>query len=161
MKIFCIGRNYAAHARELQNEVPSDPLIFMKPKNALLQKDEPFYYPDFTRNLQYECELVIQMCKNGKYIDKKYAYRYYDKIGLGIDFTARDVQLRLKNAGHPWELAKAFDQSAVLGEMLSISEMEAEAPFTFRLEKNGEIVQQGDAANMIFSVDEIVAYISK
>ena len=161
MKIFCVGRNYADHAAELQNEVPSDPLIFMKPKTALLQHNDAFYYPDFTVDLHYECELVVQMCKNGKHVKPKYAHRYYDKVGLGIDFTARDLQNRLKKAGHPWEIAKAFDRSAVVGRMLPAEELRPVNDLSFRLLKNGLPVQQGHTAQMIFSVDVLIAYISR
>ncbi len=161
MKIFCVGRNYAAHVKELNNKLPSEPVIFMKPKNALLQHNEPFYYPDFTVDLQYECELVVQMCKNGKSIYKKYASRYYDKVGLGIDFTARDIQKKLKEAGHPWEKAKAFDDSAVLGKLLPVSEVGKMSEIRFSLLKNEEKVQTGDTSDMLFSVDELVAYISR
>lgn len=161
MKIFCVGRNYVAHVQELNNKVPREPVIFMKPKNAILKKDEAFYYPDFTVDLQYECELVLQMVKNGKRIQKRYASRYYDKISLGIDFTARDLQNRLKKAGHPWEIAKAFDQSAVLGEMMPVARVGNLSDLHFELLKNGTVVQQGHTADMLFSFDEIVAYISK
>lgn len=161
MKIFCVGRNYKAHAKELGNEVPKEPLIFMKPKNALLQDNEPFYYPNFTVDLQYECELVVQMCKNGKGISEKYASRYYDKAGLGIDFTARDIQKQLKEAGHPWEKAKAFDHSAVLGQLLPLSVVGDITNMHFHLLKNGAQVQQGHTAGMLFSVDKLIAYISK
>ncbi len=161
MKIFCVGRNYVAHAKELHNEVPTQPVVFMKPKNALLRPGEYFYYPSFTRELHYECELVLQMAENGKHIQTKYASRYYDKIGLGIDFTARDIQNQLKKAGHPWEIAKAFDQSAVMGKLISISRIEDPLDIHFHLLKNGSVVQNGHAANMIFSFDEIIAYLSR
>lgn len=161
MKIFCVGRNYVAHAKELHNEVPSEPIIFMKPKNALLQQNEPFYYPDFTVDLHYECELVIRMCKNAKAVAEKYASRYYDKVGLGIDFTARDLQKKLKEAGHPWEKAKAFDKSAALGKLLPVSGMENISDLHFHLLKNGEKVQEGHTADMLFSVDALIAHISK
>ncbi|HLR37218.1 MAG TPA: fumarylacetoacetate hydrolase family protein [Chitinophagaceae bacterium] len=161
MKIFCVGRNYVAHVRELKNAVPERPLIFMKPKNALLKPIDHCYYPSFTENLQYECELVIRMNKNGKGIREKFAHRYYDQLSLGIDFTARDLQTKLKKAGHPWEIAKAFDQSAVLGQLLAVDQFDSLANLSFCLQKNGEKVQEGLTANMIFSVDEIIAYISQ
>ncbi len=161
MKIFCVGRNYVAHARELKNVIPERPLIFMKPKNALLKPIDHFYYPSFTENLQYECELVIRMGKNGKGIREKFAHRYYDQLSLGIDFTARDLQTKLKKAGHPWEIAKAFDQSAVLGQLLAVDQFDSLSNLSFCLEKNGESVQEGLTENMIFSVDKIIAYISQ
>ena len=121
MKIICIGRNYADHAKELNNEVPTKPVIFMKPKSALLLPGKPFYYPEFTDNIHYECELVVKICKNGKYIREKFAHKYYDAVSLGIDFTARDLQDELKSKGLPWELAKAFDGSAVVGDFVPIT----------------------------------------
>ena len=120
MKIFCVGRNYAAHAEELGNEVPDEPIIFMKPKSALLQPHTPFYYPEFTNELHYECELVLRICKNGKYIQDKFAAKYYDAITTGIDFTARDIQNDLRAKGLPWEKAKAFDNSAAVGKFIDI-----------------------------------------
>lgn len=159
MKIFCIGRNYAAHAGELNHEVPAEPVVFMKPKNALLLNNNPFYYPDFTIDLHYECELVLRVCKNGKQIREKYASRYYDQIGVGIDFTARDLQVTLKEAGLPWEKAKAFDHSAVVGTMTDIAGKPG--PFDFCLKKNNEVVQQGNSADMIFSFDQLLTHISR
>ncbi len=161
MKIFCVGRNYVAHAKELHNEVPDEPVIFMKPKNALLQQGQPFFYPGFTNELHFECELVLQISKNGKHIREKYASRYYDKIGLGIDFTARDLQNKLKKAGHPWEIAKAFDQSAVLGTLIPKNKIKEPSNLHFHLVKNGKKVQTGCSGDMCFSFDSIVAYLSK
>ena len=120
MKIICVGRNYAEHAKELNNELPTEPVLFMKPKNALLQNNHPFYYPDFTDNLHYECELVLRVCKNGKHIQEKFADKYYDAISVGIDFTARDLQDKQKAKGLPWEIAKAFDNSAVVGKFMPV-----------------------------------------
>ncbi|HEX5552621.1 MAG TPA: fumarylacetoacetate hydrolase family protein [Chitinophagaceae bacterium] len=161
MKIFCIGRNYAAHAEELHNEIPKEPVIFMKPKNALLLNNNPFYYPDFTIDLHFECELVLRICKNGKQIRDKYASRYYDQIGLGIDFTARDLQVTLKEAGLPWEKAKAFDHSAVVGKMMDISPGQDLKNINFSLKKNDEIVQQGNSADMLFNFDQVLMHISR
>ncbi len=160
MKIFCVGRNYAAHAEELGNEVPDEPVIFMKPKNALLQVHTPFYYPEFTNELHYECELVIRICKNGKYIQEKFAGKYYDAVTTGIDFTARDIQQQLKEKGLPWEKAKAWDNSAAIGKWVSLAEIKNKNDINFCLYKNKELVQQANSATMIHGFDEIVAYIS-
>lgn len=161
MKIICIGRNYTAHAAELGNAVPEQPLVFMKPPSALLVNDKPFYYPDFTTDLHYECELVVKICKNGKCVQEEHAHRYYEQIGLGIDFTARDIQAKLKAKGHPWEIAKGFDHSAVLSKFIPIEEKHRKAGIAFSLLKNGEKVQDGHTSNMIFSIDALIAYISK
>ena len=161
MKIFCIGRNYAEHARELKNEIPKEPVIFMKPKNALVPTNNPVYFPDFTVDLQYECEIVLRICKNGKHIQEKFARRYYDQLTLGIDFTARDLQSQLKTAGLPWEKAKAFDQSAALGDLVPISEDMDLGHLEFRLDKNGQTVQQGNSADMLFGFDALLAHISR
>ena len=161
MKIFCIGRNYAEHAKELGNEIPDEPVIFMKPKSAVLQPNIPFYYPEFTNELHYECELVIRISKNGKYITEKTARNYYNAITLGIDFTARDIQNELKKKGLPWEKAKAWDNSAVLGTWLSLKPEENCDNINFYMNKNGEIVQKGNSNQMIHNVDKIIAHISK
>lgn len=160
MKIFCVGRNYVAHARELGNEVPEEPVIFMKPKSALLQPHTPFYYPEFTNELHYECELVIRISKNGKYIQEKFAGKYYDAITTGIDFTARDIQNELKAKGLPWEKAKAWDNSAVIGKWLPLTGIKNKGDINFCMYKNKELVQQSNSSNMIHSFDEIVSYIS-
>ncbi|HRX94068.1 MAG TPA: fumarylacetoacetate hydrolase family protein [Chitinophagaceae bacterium] len=160
MKIFCVGRNYAAHAQELGNEVPDEPVIFMKPKSALLQSHTPFYYPEFTNELHYECELVLRVSKNGKYIQEKFAGKYYDAITTGIDFTARDIQLELKEKGLPWEKAKAWDNSAVVGKWIQVSDIKNKKDINFCLYKNKELVQQGNSANMLHNFDKIVSYIS-
>ena len=160
MKIFCVGRNYVAHAKELGNEVPDEPVIFMKPKSALLQSHTPFYYPEFTNELHYECELVLRISKNGKYIQEKYAAKYYDAITAGIDFTARDIQNELKEKGLPWEKAKAWDNSAVIGKWIPFSNIKNKNEINFCLYKNKELVQQGISSNMIHSFDKIVSYIS-
>jgi 2-keto-4-pentenoate hydratase/2-oxohepta-3-ene-1,7-dioic acid hydratase in catechol pathway len=160
MKIFCVGRNYAPHAKELGNEIPDEPVIFMKPKSALLQPHTPFYYPEFTNELHYECELVIRISKNGKYIQEKFASKYYDAITAGIDFTARDIQNELKAKGLPWEKAKAWDNSAVIGKWVNFSDIRNRKDINFGLYKNKELVQQGNSATMLYSFDKIVAYIS-
>lgn len=160
MKIICVGRNYADHAKELKNDVPTEPVLFMKPKSALLLPHKPLYYPEFTDDLHYECELVVRVCKNGKFIQERFAHKYYDAVTLGLDFTARDVQERQKKKGLPWEIAKAFDGSAAVGEYQQITQGMDVMKMTFRLDKNGETVQTGDAADMIFSVNKIVEYAS-
>ena len=160
MKIFCIGRNYADHAKELGNEVPDEPVIFMKPKSALLLPNTPFYYPEFTNELHYECELVLRISKNGKYIQEKEASKYYDAITTGIDFTARDIQNELKKNGLPWEKAKAWDNSAALGKWVSFANIKNKRDINFCLYKNKELVQQGNSASMIYSFDYIISNIS-
>lgn len=161
MKIICVGRNYIDHAKELNNPVPTEPMLFMKPSTALLINQRPFYHPDFSSNIHYELELVIQINKNGKSIDPKFAHKYYDKIGLGIDFTARDIQERAKQKGHPWELAKAFDYSAVLGEMIPIDQLKDRSNIHFELKKNQQTVQIGYSSDMIFDFDTIISYASR
>lgn len=160
MKIFCVGRNYVAHAKELGNEVPDEPVIFMKPKSALLQPHTPFYYPEFTNELHYECELVLRISKNGKYVQEKFASKYYDAVSVGIDFTARDIQNELKAKGLPWEKAKAWDNSAVIGKWVPLADIKNKKSINFGMYKNGELVQQGTSANMIHNFDSIVSYIS-
>lgn len=161
MKIFCVGRNYADHAKELGNAVPEEPVIFMKPKTALLQPNTPFYYPEFSNELHYEVELILRIAKNGKYIPENQASKYYDAISVGIDFTARDVQANLKKKGLPWEKAKAWDNSAVAGNWILLSNEMLANPIHFSLNKNGEQVQLGDTRDMIFSFDHIVSHISQ
>lgn len=161
MKIFCIGRNYAEHAKELGNEIPDEPVIFMKPNSAVLQHNIPFYYPEFTNELHYECELVIKISKNGKYINENNSRNYYDAITLGIDFTARDIQNELKKKGLPWEKAKAWDNSAVLGTWLPMKPNENCNDINFYMNKNGKTVQKGNSNQMIHNVDKIIAHISK
>jgi len=160
MKIFCVGRNYADHAKELGNEIPDEPVIFMKPKSALLQPHTPFYYPEFTNELHYECELVIRVSKNGKYIQEKFASKYYDAVTTGIDFTARDIQNELKAKGLPWEKAKAWDNSAVIGKWVLLSDLKSKKDINFGLYKNKELVQQGSSSSMIHNFDSIISYIS-
>jgi 2-keto-4-pentenoate hydratase/2-oxohepta-3-ene-1,7-dioic acid hydratase in catechol pathway len=160
MKIICIGRNYADHAKELGNDVPDEPVIFMKPKSALLQSHTPFYYPEFTNELHYECELVLRVSKNGKYIQERYAQNYYNGITVGIDFTARDLQDELKKKGLPWEKAKAFDNSAAVGKFIDLTPAFNKKNMNFCLYKNKELMQQGNSGDMIFSFDSIVSHIS-
>jgi 2-keto-4-pentenoate hydratase/2-oxohepta-3-ene-1,7-dioic acid hydratase in catechol pathway len=160
MKIFCIGRNYIEHAKELGNEVPDEPVIFMKPKSALLQTHTPFYYPEFSNELHYEAELVLRICKNGKYINERNASKYYNSITVGIDFTARDIQNDLKKKGLPWEKAKSWDNSAVIGNWKDVTPEMLKKPIAFSLNKNGENVQMGTTADMIFTFDQIVTNIS-
>jgi 2-keto-4-pentenoate hydratase/2-oxohepta-3-ene-1,7-dioic acid hydratase in catechol pathway len=160
MKIFCIGRNYVAHAKELGNDVPDEPVIFMKPKSALLQTHTPFYYPEFSNELHYEAELVLRICKNGKYIQDRFANKYYNAVTVGIDFTARDIQNDLKAKGLPWEKAKAWDNSAVIGKWIELKPEINKSDINFCLYKNKELVQQGNSGNMIFSFDQIIAHIS-
>lgn len=159
MKIICIGRNYSDHARELNNAVPDKPVWFMKPDTALLKDNAPFYYPEFTNDLHYECELVLRVCKAGRHIDEAFAPGYIDQLSLGIDFTARDVQEEKKKKGLPWEEAKAFDGSAVLGKWIPSDRFPL--PLLFSLEKNGEVVQTGNTADMLFSPAKVIAYVSR
>ena len=160
MKIFCIGRNYVAHAKEMGNEIPDEPVIFMKPKSALLQSHTPFYYPEFTNELHYEIELVLRVSKNGKYIQEKFANKYYNAVTAGIDFTARDIQEDLKAKGLPWEKAKAFDNSAVIGKWIDLTPETNKKDINFCLYKNKQLVQQGNSSQMIFNFDQVVAHIS-
>ncbi len=162
MKIICIGRNYADHASELGNEVPKEPVVFLKPETALLPKSHPFIYPEHTKDLNYELELVLKIDRLGKHIDIQFASRYYSSVGLGIDFTARDVQQACKEKGLPWEKAKAFDHSAPMGRRFkNLADVPNPKKINFELQKNGETVQVGDSALMLFTFDAIVAYVSK
>ncbi|HEY9343242.1 MAG TPA: fumarylacetoacetate hydrolase family protein [Hanamia sp.] len=160
MKIFCIGRNYADHAKELGNGLPDEPIIFMKPKSALVQSHTPFYYPEFTNELNYEAELVVRISKNGKYIQEKHASGYYNAITVGIDFTARDIQNQLKEKGLPWEKAKAFDNSAAVGKFIDIIPGMDKKNINFSFLKNKEVVQKDNSKSMIFTIDRIIANIS-
>lgn len=161
MKIICIGRNYAEHAKELNNEVPDKPVIFMKPKSAVLLPEKPFYYPEFSDNIQYECEVVVRICKNGKYIQEKFANKYYNAVTVGLDFTARDLQQELKSKGLPWELAKAFDGSAVVGKFIDLTQKMNIKNLQFELHKNGECVQKGNTRDMIYHVNKIIEFVSQ
>lgn len=160
MKIICIGRNYSEHAKELGNEVPEDPVIFMKPDTAVLKKGSDFYIPDFSDDVHYELEVVLKISKGGKYIQKENAGKHYDEIGLGIDFTARDLQTKLKNKGLPWELAKGFDGSAVISDFVSKANYDLQN-LNFSLTKNNEQVQSGNTKDMIFSFNDIIAFVSQ
>ena len=159
MKIFCIGRNYVEHAKELNNEVPSKPMIFMKPATALSNKDF-LYYPDFSENLHFEAEIVLKIVKNGKYVSEEYASTYYEQIGIGIDFTARDLQKELKDRGHPWEIAKGFDGSAPVSPLIDLGDRDR-SNINFSLRKNGEVVQEGNTGDLVFNFDYLISYISK
>jgi 2-keto-4-pentenoate hydratase/2-oxohepta-3-ene-1,7-dioic acid hydratase in catechol pathway len=162
MKIICIGRNYVAHAAELGNEVPEAPMIFMKPHTAQLLDNKPMYYPDFTNDLNYEGELVLRISKNGRHIQPEFADTYYDQIGFGIDFTARDLQQKCKEKGHPWEIAKAFDHSAALSKkFINITDLPDPKSIRFELKLNDKVVQQGDSSLMIYSFSDIICYASK
>ena len=160
MKIICIGRNYVNHAKELDNPVPKKPLVFMKPPSALLVNNKPFYYPDFTKDLHHEIEVVLKICKNGRHVQKAFAPSYYTEVALGIDFTARDVQAECKKKGHPWEIAKAFDGSAVVSPFVPIEKVNRNA-IEFELKKNGETVQKGNTKDLIFNLDYLITYISQ
>ncbi|MEX0967196.1 MAG: fumarylacetoacetate hydrolase family protein [Bacteroidia bacterium] len=159
MKIFCIGRNYAEHAKELQNEVPQEPVIFMKPPTALLKYGLPFFLPDFSDDVHYEAELVLKITRQGKHIQEKFAHKYFDHISLGIDFTARDIQQRLKQKGLPWEISKGFDGSAAVGDFVPLEDFPA--PITFHLEIDGKTVQQSDTSFLLFSFSRLISFISQ
>jgi 2-keto-4-pentenoate hydratase/2-oxohepta-3-ene-1,7-dioic acid hydratase in catechol pathway len=161
MKIFCVGRNYADHAKELGNAVPEEPVIFMKPKTALMTSNAPFYYPEFTNELHYEAEIVLRVSKNGRYIPEEDAEMYYDAFTIGIDFTARDIQAELKKKGLPWEKAKAWDNSAVIGKWVNFTPEILANPILFSMKKNKETVQSGNTEDMIFPFNEIVSHISQ
>ncbi|MFD3003139.1 fumarylacetoacetate hydrolase family protein [Pontibacter toksunensis] len=161
MKIVAIGRNYAEHIAELHNEVPEEPVIFFKPDTAVLRNNEPFYYPDYTKDVHYEAELILRISREGKNIDKKFAHKYYDSIGLGIDFTARDLQSKAKAKGLPWALAKGFNGSAPISDFLPLSQFPDLQNINFKLDVNGETKQQGNSKMMLHTFDDIIAYISK
>ncbi|OWY21836.1 FAA hydrolase family protein [Sphingobacteriales bacterium UPWRP_1] len=161
MKIFCVGRNYAEHAKELGNAVPDEPIIFSKPPTAVLKDGAPFYLPDFSADVHHEAEIVLRVAKNGKHIDPKFAHKYYDHLTIGIDFTARDLQSKLKAKGQPWEIAKGFDGSAPVGQFVALSTLPPVNSIEFTLLKNGHPVQKGNTANLLFAFDVLIAYISK
>jgi 2-keto-4-pentenoate hydratase/2-oxohepta-3-ene-1,7-dioic acid hydratase in catechol pathway len=161
MKIICIGRNYIEHAKELNNPVPKKPVFFMKPDTALLQKHNPFFYPEFSKDVHFETELVLKISRNGRHIQEKFANKYYEEIGIGIDFTARDLQAECKKKGLPWEIAKAFDQSAPLGNFVAKEKLGDLNDINFSLKINGEVRQEGNSGDMIFSFDQIIAYVSQ
>jgi acylpyruvate hydrolase len=161
MKIICIGRNYAAHIEELKNEQPGQPVVFLKPDTALLKGGAPFFYPDFSKNIHHEIELVLKISKEGKYIQPQFAHRYFEEIGLGIDFTARDLQDQCKAKGLPWEIAKAFNGSAPIGEFKSVAELGDLKNLDFHLEINSEVRQKGNTGLMLFDFATIIAYVSQ
>ncbi|MCE2846369.1 MAG: fumarylacetoacetate hydrolase family protein [Sphingobacteriales bacterium] len=161
MKIICVGRNYAAHARELNNAVEEEPVIFMKPETALIPARQPFFIPDHAEDFHFETELVVRINKVGKHIEERFAHRYYDEVSLGIDFTARDTQSKLKSKGLPWELSKGFDGSAPVGTFIPLQRLNKSVQdLRFTLHVNGEVRQSGHTADMIFSVDRIIAFVS-
>lgn len=161
MKIICVGRNYAEHAAELQNDKPEKPVIFLKPDTALLKNNQPFYHPSFSNEIHYECEVVIRICREGKHIEPKFSHKYYDQIGLGVDFTARDLQNNLKSKGLPWELSKSFDNSAVVSAFIPKEEFPNINSLNFKLFQNQQEKQNGNTAEMLFKVDEIISFVSK
>ncbi len=160
MKLICVGRNYSKHIEELNNEKPQEPVLFLKPDSAIVLKNQPFIIPPFSNNIHHEVEILVKINRIGKHIDAKFAHKYYEEIGLGIDFTARDLQSKLKAKGLPWEKAKAFDGSAVIGNFLSKSSFTNLNTINFSLKKNDHIVQQGNTAQLLWKIDELIAYIS-
>ncbi|MBF7090091.1 fumarylacetoacetate hydrolase family protein [Flavobacterium sp. ALJ2] len=161
MKIICIGRNYTNHIEELQNERPTEPVVFMKPDSAVLLKQHPFVIPEFSEDIHHEIELIVKINKVGKYIEPKFAHKYYDEISVGIDFTARDLQAKLKEKGLPWEKAKAFDGSAVIGDFLPKSQFSSLENITFELTNNSKSVQKGNSNMMLWKIDELISYVSQ
>lgn len=161
MKIICIGRNYAKHIEELKSERPTEPVVFMKPDSAILLKQHPFVIPEFSNDIHHEIEIIVKINKVGKYIDTKFAHKYYDEISVGIDFTARDLQNELKAKGLPWEKSKAFDGSAVIGEFLPKSQFNSLENITFELTNNNKTVQKSDASQMLFKIDELISFVSQ
>jgi 2-keto-4-pentenoate hydratase/2-oxohepta-3-ene-1,7-dioic acid hydratase in catechol pathway len=161
MKIICIGRNYVKHIEELQNERPDEPVVFLKPDSAILLKQHPFVIPEFSDDIHHEVEILVKINKVGKYIEPKFAHNYYDEIGLGIDFTARDLQNKLKEKGLPWEKAKAFDGSAVIGDFLPKKLFSSLENINFELTKNKEIVQKGNTSLMLWKIDELISHVSQ
>jgi len=161
MKIICIGRNYAEHAKEMKSEVPTEPVFFLKPDTALIKDGQPFFMPDFSKEIHHEVELVLKINKAGKHIEEQFAHKYYDEIGIGIDFTARDIQAKCKEKGLPWEKAKAFDGSAPLGKFLPKTRFKEMNDISFHLEINGKKVQQGNTKDLLFSFDKVISYVSR
>ena len=161
MKIICIGRNYTKHIEELHNERPDEPVVFMKPDSAILLKQHPFVIPEFSEDIHHELEVIVKINKVGKYIEPKFAHKYYDEIGVGIDFTARDLQQKLKDKGLPWEKAKAFDGSAVIGDFVSKRDFKSIDNLNFELTNNGVTVQKGNTSFMLWKIDELIAYVSQ
>ncbi|KAF2342385.1 fumarylacetoacetate hydrolase family protein [Flavobacterium tistrianum] len=161
MKIICVGRNYANHIEELKNERPSEPVVFMKPDSAVLLKQHPFVIPEFSEDVHHEVEIIVKINKVGKYIEPKFAHKYYDEISVGIDFTARDLQSKLKEKGLPWEKAKAFDGSAVIGDFLPKTDFVSVENLNFELRSNSEVVQKGNSSMMLWKIDELIAHVSQ
>jgi 2-keto-4-pentenoate hydratase/2-oxohepta-3-ene-1,7-dioic acid hydratase in catechol pathway len=161
MKIICIGRNYAEHAKELNNPVPTVPVIFMKPDTAILKDNKPFYHPDFSNDIHHELEIVLKIAKEGKHIAEKFAHKYYDEIGLGIDFTARDIQQKHKEKGLPWELAKSFDHSAPISHFIPKDQFKDLYQLNFHLELNGQTVQKGNTSDLLFQFEKLIAFVSQ
>ena len=161
MKIICIGRNYAEHAKEMNSAIPTEPVFFLKPDTALIKDNQPFYYPDFSKEIHHEVELVLKISKPGKNIDSKYAHKYYDEIGIGIDFTARDIQSKCKEKGLPWEKAKAFDGSAPIGKFIDKKKLIDLDNINFHLTINGIVIQKGNTKDLLFTFDAVIAYVSK
>lgn len=161
MKIICIGLNYKSHIQELKCETPEQPLFFLKPETSMILRNRPFFLPDFSNDIHYEVELLVKINKVGKFIQKRFAHTYYDEIGLGIDFTARDIQQEAMAKGLPWELSKAFDGSAIIGNFLPKSQFADLQNINFHLQKNEQIVQKGNSADMLFEIDDIIAYVSQ
>ena len=160
MKIICVGRNYKNHVNELNNIVPTEPIIFLKPDTSIILKKQPFFIPDFSNDIHYEVEVIVKINRVGKYISKEFAHKYYDKIGLGVDFTARDIQRNQKKFGLPWEKAKAFDGSALIGKWVNKTSFDDINDINFSLMKNNELVQQGNTSQMLWDIDSIIAYVS-
>jgi len=161
MKIICIGRNYAEHAKELNNPVPTVPVIFMKPDTAILKDNKPFYHPDFSNDIHHELEIVLKIAKEGKHIAEKFAHKYYNEIGLGIDFTARDIQQKHKEKGLPWELAKSFDHSAPISHFIPKDQFKDLYQLNFHLELNGQTVQKGNTSDLLFQFEKLIAFVSQ
>ena len=161
MKIICIGRNYIDHIKELSNQKPKDPVVFLKPDSAIIAKNQNFIIPSFSDDIHHEVELVVKINKVGKHIDNSFSYKYYDEIGLGIDFTARDIQNNLKEKGHPWEKSKAFDNSCMVGKFVNKNNLEDLSFIKFSLKKNNELVQSGCSSDMLWKIDELISYVSQ
>jgi 2-keto-4-pentenoate hydratase/2-oxohepta-3-ene-1,7-dioic acid hydratase in catechol pathway len=161
MKIICVGRNYVDHAKELKNEVPKEPVLFLKPETAIIHKNMPFFIPDFSNEVHHELELVVKINKLGKHINEKFAHKYYNEVTVGIDFTARDVQAECKAKGLPWEKAKAFDGSALVGKLITKEKLKDVNSIVIEMHKNGEVVQKGNTKDMVFTIDKLIAYISQ
>ena len=161
MKIVCVGRNYKAHAIELNNSIPTEPVLFIKPDTAVHNLEQPFYIPDFSNEIHYETEIIVKISKQGKCISEKFAHKYYEEIGLGIDFTARDIQTRLKEKGLPWEIAKAFDGSAVIGTFFPKEVFDNQQNINFSLLQDKQIIKKGNSSEMIWTIDALIAYVSK